>query len=212
MEEVVQTYVRDKTFMGAVLVARGGDVLLSKGYGFGEPRMGDPQLAGDEVPPRLGDEAVHRRGDPAARGTRQALARRPGQEAHARCASGLGQDHDLQPPDPHLRHPELHELPRLPVAEASRTRRAKPVATLRDKPLEFEPGEKMNYSNSGYLVLGYVIEKISGGSYAKFVHDNIFKPLGMKDSGYDSNSAIIPRRAAGYSRRPPVRSTPASST
>jgi hypothetical protein len=46
--------------------------------------------------------------------------------------------------------------------------------------------------------LGYLIEKISGGSYARFVQENIFSPLGMEDSGYDSNSAIIPDRASGY--------------
>src|SRR5581483_7409894 len=72
------------------------------------------------------------------------------------------------------------------------------VAMFRDKPLEFQPGEKWNYSNSGYVLLGYLIEKISGEPYAKFVQENIFTPLGMKDSGYDSNTAIIPHRASGY--------------
>src|SRR2546422_7066504 len=60
----------------------------------------------------------------------------------------------------------------------------------------------MSYSNSGYILLGYVIEKTTGGSYEQFVQDNIFTPLGMKDSGCDSNSAIILRRAAGYSPSP----------
>jgi CubicO group peptidase (beta-lactamase class C family) len=72
------------------------------------------------------------------------------------------------------------------------------VARFRDKPLDFEPGDKWSYSNSGYVLLGYLIEKITGSSYEKFVRDNIFTPLGMKDSGYDSNSAVIPRRASGY--------------
>jgi hypothetical protein len=72
------------------------------------------------------------------------------------------------------------------------------VARFRDKPLDFQPGEKWSYSNSGYVLLGYLIEKISGETYEKFVQENIFTPLGMKDSGYDSNSAIIERRAAGY--------------
>jgi CubicO group peptidase (beta-lactamase class C family) len=72
------------------------------------------------------------------------------------------------------------------------------VARFREKPLEFAPGEKWNYSNSGYVLLGYLIEKISGQSYATFVQENIFTPLGMKDSGYDSNSKIIPHRASGY--------------
>ena len=72
------------------------------------------------------------------------------------------------------------------------------VARFRDKPLDFEPGEKWQYSNSGYVLLGYLIEKITGESYEKFVRENIFTPLGMKDSGYDSNSEVIPHRASGY--------------
>jgi len=70
---------------------------------------------------------------------------------------------------------------------------------VRTLPLDFEPGSQFNYSNSGYVVLGMLIEKLSGESYAQFVQKNIFDPLGMKDSGYDSNTAIIPKRAAGYS-------------
>jgi CubicO group peptidase (beta-lactamase class C family) len=74
------------------------------------------------------------------------------------------------------------------------------VARFRDKPLDFQPGEKWAYSNSGYLLLGYLLEEAAGQSYETFVQENIFGPLGMEDSGYDSNSAIIPRRAAGYRR------------
>jgi CubicO group peptidase (beta-lactamase class C family) len=76
------------------------------------------------------------------------------------------------------------------------------VARFRDKPLEFQPGEKWNYSNSGYVLLGYLIEKISQQSYRQFVQENIFHPLGMKDSGYDSNSEIILHRASGYTPGP----------
>lgn len=74
------------------------------------------------------------------------------------------------------------------------------LATIRDRPLDFSPGEKMSYSNSGYLVLGSIIERLTGGGYGQFVLDNIFTPLGMKDSGYDSNTTIIPQRASGYTR------------
>jgi CubicO group peptidase (beta-lactamase class C family) len=76
------------------------------------------------------------------------------------------------------------------------------VARFRDKPLDFQPGEKWNYSNSGYVLLGYLVEKISAQSYKDFVQENIFKPLGMNDSGYDSNSAIILHRAYGYTPGP----------
>jgi CubicO group peptidase (beta-lactamase class C family) len=92
--------------------------------------------------------------------------------------------------------PDYHDTQALP------TTAEKLVARFRDKPLEFQPGERWNYSNSGYVLLGYLIEKISGESYERFVQENIFVPLGMRDSGYDSNFAVIPRRAAGYTRGP----------
>src|SRR5262249_22950323 len=74
----------------------------------------------------------------------------------------------------------------------------KTIAKFRDKPLDFTPGEHQRYSNSGYLVLGHLIEKLSGGSYGVFVQANLFTPAGMKDSGYDTHAAIIPHRASGY--------------
>jgi CubicO group peptidase (beta-lactamase class C family) len=98
--------------------------------------------------------------------------------------------------------PSFTGFPDYAPTEAIPTTPEKLVARFRDKPLEFQPGEKWNYSNSGYVLLGYLIEKITGESYAKFVKENIFQPLAMNDSGYDSNSAIIPRRASGYAPGP----------
>ena len=73
---------------------------------------------------------------------------------------------------------------------------------FRDKALEFAPGEKFNYSNSGYMLLGYVIERASGKAYADFLRENILQPLGMKNTDYDVNSAVIKNRAAGYTHGP----------
>jgi CubicO group peptidase (beta-lactamase class C family) len=67
-----------------------------------------------------------------------------------------------------------------------------------DKPLDFQPGEQWAYTNLGYIVLGYLIERISGQTYEEFVQQNIFKPLGMNDSGLFSYITITPRRASGY--------------
>ena len=74
------------------------------------------------------------------------------------------------------------------------------IAVFKDKPMEFAPGERWNYNNSGYVLLGAVIEKASGMKYGEFIEKNIFAPLEMKRSFYDSTSRIIPRRAAGYSK------------
>ena len=69
-----------------------------------------------------------------------------------------------------------------------------------DLPLEFTPGERFNYSNSGYILLGYIIEKISGKSYEEQLHSRIFTPLKMNNSGYEHNSAVIKNKASGYDR------------
>ncbi len=68
----------------------------------------------------------------------------------------------------------------------------------KDEPLERAPGERFAYSNSGYFLLGAIIEKVSGLSYADFVEQRIFRPLGMTRSFYDRPTRIIPGRAAGY--------------
>ncbi len=72
------------------------------------------------------------------------------------------------------------------------------IALFRNLPLRFTPGTKWEYSNSGYVVLGKIIELLSDSSYEDFIKQNIFEPLGMSNSGYDHNSTIIPDRAAGY--------------
>jgi len=72
------------------------------------------------------------------------------------------------------------------------------LAQFRDKPLDFEPGSKFAYSNSNYEVLGAVIEKVTGKNYGDLLRERIFDPLGMKDSGLDTDELILPRRAQGY--------------
>jgi D-alanyl-D-alanine carboxypeptidase len=74
------------------------------------------------------------------------------------------------------------------------------IGLFRDKPLQFEPGSQFSYSNSGYVVLGVIIEKLSGEAYAGYVRKHILDLAGMHDSGYDLSDEIIARRAAGYVR------------
>jgi CubicO group peptidase (beta-lactamase class C family) len=73
------------------------------------------------------------------------------------------------------------------------------VKLTQEKPLEFEPGAQHKYNNTGYVLLGYIIEKVTSQDYGNYVRNNIFGPLGMKDSGYDSHFEIIKKRANGYS-------------
>jgi CubicO group peptidase (beta-lactamase class C family) len=76
------------------------------------------------------------------------------------------------------------------------------VAGFRDLPLEFAPGSQFKYDNSGYFLLGMIIEKATGKPYDRVLRDQIFTPLGMQDSGYDTSREIIRERASGYSRMP----------
>jgi tetratricopeptide (TPR) repeat protein len=64
--------------------------------------------------------------------------------------------------------------------------------------LQFEPGTKFHYDNSGYFVLGAILEHVSGKTYETLLREHIFVPLAMKDSGYDHYADILPKRATGY--------------
>ncbi|MCK5820506.1 MAG: serine hydrolase [Bacteroidales bacterium] len=66
--------------------------------------------------------------------------------------------------------------------------------------LDFMPGERFMYNNSGYFILGYIIENVSGLSYEDYIESMFFKPLGMDDSRYDHPEEIISMRVAGYNR------------
>jgi len=68
--------------------------------------------------------------------------------------------------------------------------------------LEFEPATKWNYTNSGYFLLGAIVERVTGKPYEQVLKERIFDPVGMKSTGYDHHETILPKRAAGYEKRP----------
>jgi len=70
------------------------------------------------------------------------------------------------------------------------------------KPLDFEPGMAWRYSNTGYYLLGMIVDKVSGQPYAAFLQDEFFTPLGLTHTQYGSETEIIPHRAQGYSFNP----------
>lgn len=198
MEQVIQSFVVDKQFMGSVLVARGSDILLSKGYGFANLEWNIPNSPSTKF--RLGSITkqftaagvllLEERGklsidDPV----KKYMPDAPAAWDKITIFNLLTHTSGI---------PNFTSFPDYAKLEGYSATPAELVARFRDKPLDFQPGEKWSYSNSGYVLLGYLIEKISGESYAQFVQDNIFKPLGMVNSGYDSNSAVIQNRASGY--------------
>ncbi|WP_367390858.1 serine hydrolase [Lewinella sp. LCG006] len=74
------------------------------------------------------------------------------------------------------------------------------VRLFEDLPLEFTPGEQFAYSNSGYVLLGVVIEKITGKPYEQVLQEKIFSPLEMHDTGYDKHRIVLENRASGYNK------------
>jgi D-alanyl-D-alanine carboxypeptidase len=72
------------------------------------------------------------------------------------------------------------------------------VALWKDRPLDFEPGERWSYSNSGYYLLGMVITKVSGQPYADYLQKEFFEPLHLTRTRYDSNGEVLRNRAQGY--------------
>ena len=75
------------------------------------------------------------------------------------------------------------------------------VDFFKDEPIEFKPGEKFEYNNSGYVVLGYIIELVTGNTYEDFIETNIFGKLAMNNSRYASDREIVKNRAYGYHNR-----------
>jgi CubicO group peptidase (beta-lactamase class C family) len=198
MEQIIQSYVSAGTFMGTVLVARDGHVVLDKAYGMANLELDVPNTPDTKF--RLG--SITKQFTAAAillleeRGQLKVDDRVKTYLPDAPMAWDRITIYNL------LTHsagiPNFTAMPDYNTIKLSSRSASASVAAFRDRQLDFGPGEEMRYSNSGYLVLGDIIEKVSGQTYEKFVADNIFAPLGMNDSGYDSNTAIIKRRASGY--------------
>jgi CubicO group peptidase (beta-lactamase class C family) len=71
---------------------------------------------------------------------------------------------------------------------------------FKKQPIRFAPAIRYEYSNSGYFLLGFLIEKISGKTYAQYLEENFFKPIGMNNSRYAHNTKLVRNRANGYTR------------
>jgi CubicO group peptidase (beta-lactamase class C family) len=72
------------------------------------------------------------------------------------------------------------------------------VGLVKDQPLEFKPGERWGYSNTNYVLLGMILEEVSGAKYADYLQQHIFEVAEMKSTAYDSTKLILKHRARGY--------------
>lgn len=188
-------------FSGSVLVARGGRVLLAKGYGLANAELNVPNTA--ETKFRLGSV------------TKQftALAILQLQEKGKLRVDDSVCKYVPECPEAWrkitihhlLTHtagiPNFTSFPDYARTMHIRSPVAATIERFKGKPLDFAPGEKFQYSNSGYVLLGYILERTAGQEYAEYLQENIFGPVKMADSGYDTFSAVLKNRAAGYSRR-----------
>lgn len=202
MQQVVAVDADKGDFMGAVLVAREGQMLLDRGYGSANlewkiPNDGDAKFRLGSVSKQFTAAAIlllQERGKLSVDApVKTWLAAAPAAWDQVTVRHLLS--HTSGIPN-FTSFDDYGKTKTLPATLDSLT------ARFRAKPLDFQPGEKFAYSNSGYILLTAIIEKASGQTYATFLADNIFKPLGMADTGYDSHATVLPRRASGYTPSP----------
>jgi CubicO group peptidase (beta-lactamase class C family) len=195
-------------FTGSVLVARDGKVILSRGYGLANAEWEISNTPQTKF--RLG--SITKQFTAAAIMLLQERSRLSVQDPICKYVgdcpkawepitihhllvhtSGIPSYTDVKSPA------EFRQLGLTTVTPAGF------VDSFKTKPLEFAVGEKYKYNNSGYFILGYIIEKLSGQSYEAFLQENIFGPLKMANTGYDTHDRILKQRATGYSRRKDAR-------
>lgn len=200
IDALIQKYVGYEQFNGSVLVAETGQVILKKGYGFANFEW---DISNDPTTKfRL------------ASITKQFTAMLIMQQVEK---GKIGLDDFIGKyisdyPKPAadkvtVRHLLTHTSGIFNYTEIRDTRNDRAPRTVAEiielfstRPLEFEPGTKMKYSNSGYVLLGSVLEKVTGRPFERLLRDSILEPLGMKNTGYDHSETILKRRAAGYER------------
>ena len=200
IEAVVQEHMRQPGAVGmSVAVARGEELVFSKAFGFADL----------EFPVNADEDTLFRIGSITKQFTAAAilkLAERDKLSVDDPLTKFLP-DYPTHGHEITLRHllthtsgvPNYTELgPAWQRRMAEALSDDELVALWKEKPLDFAPGERWKYSNSGYYLLGMVIEKVSGKSYQDFLRETFFEPLKLTRTRYDSNTELILDRAQGY--------------
>lgn len=193
------TALSKQGFTGSVLVSRDGKVLFSKGYGMANVELDAPNVPQTKF--RLGSVTkqftaaaillLQERGklsvtDPICKYVDNCPAAWSEVTIHHLLSHTGGIPNFTSFPD---------YMPKMMMPVTTQEM----IARFKDKSLDFKPGEKWSYSNSGYFLLGFVIEKAAGEPYESFLQKNIFDPLKMTSTGYDHLATILKHRATGYS-------------
>src|SRR5438270_1219497 len=198
IDDYLAPFARGKNFIGAVLVARGDEVLFNRAYGQANYSLGVPNTPKT----RFHIASISKPFTAAAILLLEERGRLSVEDPVSKYVPDFPSGDKIS-----LRHllthtsgivnvnnlPEYNQASRFPQTPHSL------IDLFKNKPLNFEPGSKYEYSNSNYNLLAYVIEQVSGKSYSDFLWENIFVPLGLKDTGHDGDAArIIDNAASGY--------------
>ena len=201
MQQVIQNYVDNKSFMGAVLVAEKDKVLLQQGYGSADLEWKIP----NSVTTKFRIASITKQFTAVSILLLQERGKLKIEEPVKTYLPDAPKTWDKITVYNLLTHtsgiPNLTNLPEFQTFKQKERTPDESIAFFRDRPLDFEPGAKFTYSNSNYILLGRIIEKLSGETYAEFLQKNIFTPLGMTDTGADNGAMILPQRAQGYLAR-----------
>jgi CubicO group peptidase (beta-lactamase class C family) len=200
VDDYMRARVELEHFSGAICLARGGEPLISKGYGLANREHDVPNSPLTKF--RLASLTKQ------FTATAIMLLQQQGQlQAHdpvRMYLDGCPAAWDMITIHHLLSHtsgiPNHTDFPETWATIGLPRTVAELIASFKDRPLDFAPGQRWNYSNSGYILLGAIIEQVAEQSYEQFMRERIFEPLGMFDSGYDRASPIVPRRASGYLR------------
>jgi CubicO group peptidase (beta-lactamase class C family) len=189
MQRIVEPYVDAQMFMGSVLVAKNGAIIFNKSYGMADLEWNVPNSPGTRF-------------NIASMTKQFTAASILLLEDRGKLKTDDFVKKYLPDAPPSWDKITIYHLLTHTSGIAGDGARYEPGTpdklTFNAKPLDFQPGEEWAYSNLGYIVLGYLVERMAGQTYEEFVRDNIFKPLRMNDSGMFSFVTVIPRRASGY--------------
>ena len=201
VDELLQAHRNVNDFTGTVLLAKNGKPLVTKSYGFANIEWQIPNTT----------QTKFRIGSVTKQFTSMMVMQLREQEKvkleDSVCIFVAPCPETWKPVTIHHLLTHTSGIPTYTAIPAWRDTNMVPktteqmVAIFRDLPLEWVPGAKYAYNNSGYFLLGVVIEKVTGKKYEQALQDMILTPIGLKDTGYDWPGTILPQRAAGYEGR-----------
>lgn len=198
MDEYVSAFAQQDRFMGSILVAKGGQVLIAKGYGLADREFAAPNTTDTKF--RLG--SLTKQFTAAAILQLQQQGKLSVDDLVSKYipkSPPAWKDITIQELLSHTSGiPNYTSFPDYKEQERLPTTPLKLIQRFIDKPLDFAPGTKFSYSNSGYVVLGYIVQKVSGESYESYLKHNILDPLDLQSTGYDRAAKILKSRASGY--------------